>query len=80
MKTQNLSQQSTATYRTLRLGMVVLGLSFPIILAVGATYWLIKSNGAKKSGLDQKKAQGELSVPEHGIKDMFRELPVQATK
>jgi len=45
-----------------------------------ATYWLIKSNEAKKSGLDQKTAQGELSVPEHGIKDMFRELPVQATK
>jgi hypothetical protein len=36
MKTQNLAEQSTATYRTLRLGMVALAISFPIILAAGA--------------------------------------------
>lgn len=42
-----------------------------------ATYWLVKSSEAKTSGLDKKAADGELSVPEHGIKDIFRELPVQ---
>ena len=36
MKTQNLAEQSTATYRTLRLGMVALAIRFPIILAAGA--------------------------------------------
>lgn len=36
MKTQNLVEQSTLTYRTLRLSLAVLAISFPIILALGA--------------------------------------------
>ncbi len=42
-----------------------------------ATYWLVKSSEAKISGLDKKAAAGELTVSQHGIKDMFRDLPVQ---
>lgn len=42
-----------------------------------ATYWLIKSKEAKKSGLDKKAASGALVVPVHGIRDVFRDLPVQ---
>ncbi|GGY78594.1 hypothetical protein GCM10011613_24120 [Cellvibrio zantedeschiae] len=42
-----------------------------------ATYWVLKSREAKMSGLDEQAATGNLSVPDHSIKDMFRELPVQ---
>lgn len=41
-----------------------------------ATYWLVKSYEAKLSGLDKKVAVGDLVAPQHGIKDMFRELPL----
>jgi len=42
-----------------------------------ASYWLVKSHEAKNSGLDKKVADGELSMPVHGIGDVFRDLPVQ---
>jgi hypothetical protein len=42
-----------------------------------AAYWLIKTSEAKISGVDQKAAAGELSVPTHTFKNMFSNLPVQ---
>ena len=43
---------------------------------VFATYWVIKTIEAYKTGLDKRAAEGKLATQPHGLSDFLRPLPV----
>jgi hypothetical protein len=43
---------------------------------VFATYWVVKSHEASRTGVDQKAARGSVRTQSHGLADALRPLPV----
>jgi len=43
---------------------------------VFATYWVVKTIEASKTGLDKRASEGKLATQPHGLSDLLRPLPV----
>jgi len=43
---------------------------------VFATYWVVKTIEASKTGLDRRAAEGKLATQPHGLSDLLQPLPV----
>ena len=43
---------------------------------VFATYWVIKTIEASRTGLDKRAGEGKLATRPHGLSDLLRPLPV----